>query len=121
MWSYINNSDELGYLNEKYGNFHDSFVEKMEFYSDMILSLDGSLSYASVSMLTSEEGMESDMYENASLLWLLSSLETSSKVVPKFQGVIDFNYNFSFRSDNLLDEPTLDFKGYRFHFKTNLF
>jgi hypothetical protein len=121
LWSYINNSDEVGYLNEKYGNFHDSFVEKMEFYSDMILSLDGSLSYASVSMLTSEEGMESDMYENASLLLLLSSLETSSKVVLKFQGVIDFNYNFSFRSDNLLDEPTLDFKGYRFHFKTNLF
>lgn len=68
MWSYINNSDEVGYLNEKYGNFHDSFVEKMEFYSGMILNLDGSLSYASISMLTGEEGMESDIYENASLL-----------------------------------------------------
>jgi hypothetical protein len=72
-------------------------------------------------MLTGEEGMESDIYENASLLLLLNSLETSSKVVLKFQGVLDFNYNFSFRSDNLLDEPALDFKGYRFHFKTNLF
>lgn len=106
MWSYINNSDEVGYLNEKYGNFHDSFVEKMEFYSGMILNLDGSLSYASISMLTGEEGMESDIYENASLLLLLNSLETSSKIVLKFQGVLDFNYNFSFRSDNLLDEPT---------------
>lgn len=121
LWNYIHDSDEIDSLNEKYANFHDSFVEKMEFYSGMSLTLDGSVSYTSMSILTGEEGLESDIYENASLLLLLSSLETPCKIILKFQGIVDFNYHFSHRTDNLLNEPILDFKGYRFHFKTNVF
>lgn len=119
MWINITTKEEINSILRSYGHFHDSFVEKLTFESGMSLGSDGSIIYTSTALSESEETMSDKMlFECSKVYMVVGSQINTEKIVFMFEKLIDFKYSFSTRYDNILDDVLLDFKGYRFHFRS---
>lgn len=119
MWIPITESKELELVSENYGAFSDSFIEKFEFISGMMLTSDGAISYTNKSTLDESEKFEP--YENTEITLTIRSQLNPEGIVLRFKDILKFNYDFSSGYDNILNDNIIELSGYRFQFKTDCF
>ena len=119
MWIRITKSEELELVSENYVAFSDSFIEKLEFISGMTLTPDGDISYTSKN--TFDESVKFEPFENTEITLTIRSQLIPEGIVLRFKDILKFNYDFSSGYDNILNENIIEFRGHRFHFKTDCF
>lgn len=113
MWINITDTKDINLIVEDYDNFHDAIIEKVKFVSGMKVDDSGSIVFGS--------GIDDFFFKDSKLIMIISSQSNNSKIIFKFEELLDFKYHFSSKLDNILYDATLDYRGYRFHFKTDLF
>ncbi|MFY1068751.1 hypothetical protein [Enterococcus sp. AD013-P3] len=119
MWINITNEEEINSILKSYGDFHDSFVEKLVFESGMTLGTDRSVIYTDNGSSESGQIVDNDMFfESSKVCMIVGSQINTDKIVFKFGKLIDYKHSFSTSYDNIMDDVDLEFKGYRFHFRS---
>lgn len=122
MWININDNSELNLITDMFANFSDSFIEKIEFITDTSL-----MDTESTKLVTDKTSFihninnNYEIYENSEVNLTVYSQVNFNTIILKFKNVVEFKYYFSSNYDNILNDNTIEFKGYRFHFKNEDF
>ncbi len=113
MWTDITDIKDMELIMEDYDKFHDAIIEKVKFVSGMNVNAEGSIVFGN--------GTDDFFFKDSKLIMIISSQSNNSKIIFKFEELLEFKYHFSSKLDNILYDATFDYRGYRFHFKTDLF